>query len=34
MVDWGRLEPTQLIQKEQEAHVRSLKWFRNLLKEM
>lgn len=34
LLDWERLEPTQLIQQEHDAHVRSLKWFRNLLKEI
>lgn len=31
LLEWEGLEPTQLIQQEQEAHERSLKWFRNLL---
>ena len=34
LLNWEGLEPTQLIQQEQDAHERSLKWFRNLLQKI
>ncbi len=34
LLEWEGLEPSQLIQQEHEAHLRSLQWFRNLLTTM
>lgn len=34
MVDWEQLAPHQLIEREHDAHERSLKWFRELLEKV